>query len=171
MCTGTVAFRSAKRQVAGMMRSASARFVETNFDPGLPQRVLWFNFRRLGFCNLSDFSSLGVGVEDFVDYFVNVLVSSVQIPTALEHIGGFLFRHIDLAECFSTFESIISNAVGAASISVKFFKLLLPLFCCHVLHVLCGRWLLFPSGPSDFRPLELFLFYLKRLNAFSMIRC
>jgi hypothetical protein len=51
MRTGTVALRSAKRQV----RSASARFVERNFDPGLPQRVLWSNFRRLGFCNSSDF--------------------------------------------------------------------------------------------------------------------
>jgi hypothetical protein len=45
------------------------------------------------------------------------------------------FRHIDLAECFSAFKSITSNAVGAESISVKFFKLLLPLICCHVLHV------------------------------------
>jgi hypothetical protein len=67
MRTGTVAFRSAKRQVADMMRSASARFVE-------PQRVLWSNFRRLGFCNSSDFSSLRVGVEDFADYFANVQI-------------------------------------------------------------------------------------------------
>jgi hypothetical protein len=63
--------RSAKRQVADMMRSASARFVERDFDPGLPQRVLWSNFRRLGFCNSSDFSSLRVGVKDFSDYFAN----------------------------------------------------------------------------------------------------
>jgi hypothetical protein len=90
-----VAFRS-----AGMMRSTSARFVERDFDPDLPQRVLWSNFRRLGFCNSSDFSSLGVGVEDFADYFANIPVPSVQIPTTLEHIFGFLFRHIDLAECF-----------------------------------------------------------------------
>jgi hypothetical protein len=57
--TGTVAFRSAKRQVADILRSASARFV--------------------------------------------VPVPSVQIPTTLEHTGGFSFRHIDLAECFSVF--------------------------------------------------------------------
>jgi hypothetical protein len=63
------AFRSAKRQVDDMMRSASARFVERDFDPGIPQRVL------------SDFSSLGVGVEDFADYFVNVsvLLSKYQL--------------------------------------------------------------------------------------------
>jgi hypothetical protein len=53
MRTGTVAFRSAKRLVAGLMRSASARFVERAFDPGLSQRVLRSNFRRLGFCSLS----------------------------------------------------------------------------------------------------------------------
>jgi hypothetical protein len=45
----------------GVMRSASARFVERDFDPGLQQRVVWSNFRRLGFCNSSDFSSLEVG--------------------------------------------------------------------------------------------------------------
>jgi hypothetical protein len=79
MRTGTVAFRNAKRQVADMMRSASARVVERDFDPGLPQRVFWFKFRRLGFCNSSDFSSLGVSVEDFGHYFANVPVPSVQI--------------------------------------------------------------------------------------------
>jgi hypothetical protein len=125
MRTGTAPFHSVKRQVADMMRSASARFVERDFDPGLPQRVLWSNFRRLGFCNSSDFSSLGVGFEDFADYFANV-----PVP------GGFSFRHFDLAECFTAFKSITSNAVGADGISVNFFKLLIPLICCHVLHVL-----------------------------------
>jgi hypothetical protein len=75
--------------------------------------VLWSNFRRLGFCDSSDFSSLGVGVGDFADYFANVTVPYVQIPTALEHIGGFSFRHIDLTECFSAFKSNTSNTVGA----------------------------------------------------------
>jgi hypothetical protein len=87
--------------VADMMRSASARFVERDFDPGLPQRVLWSNFRLLGFCNSSDFSSLLVGVDDFADYFANVPVSSVQIPAVSGLLGGFSFRHIGLVECFS----------------------------------------------------------------------
>jgi hypothetical protein len=47
MRIGMVAFRSAKSQVADMMRCASARFVERDFDPGLTQRVLWSNFRSL----------------------------------------------------------------------------------------------------------------------------
>jgi hypothetical protein len=51
-------------------------------------RMLTCRFRC--FCNSSDFSSLGVVVEDFADYLANVPVPSVQIPaTALEHIGGF----------------------------------------------------------------------------------
>jgi hypothetical protein len=137
MRIGTVAFCSAKHQVADMTKSASARFVIRNFDPDLPQRVLWSNFRRLGFCNSSDFSSLGVGVEDFADYFANVPVPSIQIPAALGHLGGFSFRHIGLVECFSAFKSITFNAVGADGLSVKFFKLLLPLICCHVLQVFC----------------------------------
>jgi hypothetical protein len=45
MRNGMVAFCSA-RQVADMMRSTSARFVERDFDPGLPQRVFWSNFLR-----------------------------------------------------------------------------------------------------------------------------
>jgi hypothetical protein len=40
MRTCTVAFRSAKSQVADMMRSAIARFFERDFDPGLPQLML-----------------------------------------------------------------------------------------------------------------------------------
>jgi hypothetical protein len=39
MRTGTVVFRSAKRQVADMMRFASARFVKRDFDPGMAQRI------------------------------------------------------------------------------------------------------------------------------------
>jgi hypothetical protein len=56
MSTDTTAFCSAKRQVADMMRFASAQIGEKDFDPGLPQRVLWSK----------DF---GVSVEDFADYF------------------------------------------------------------------------------------------------------
>jgi hypothetical protein len=74
MRTDTVNVHSAKRQMADMMNSASARFVERYFDPGLPQRVLWSNFRRLGFCNSSDFSSLGVSVED-LDFRFVILIS------------------------------------------------------------------------------------------------
>jgi hypothetical protein len=78
-----LAFRSAKRQMPDMMRSASAQFFERDFVTGLSQRVLSSNFRRLDFCNSSDFSSLGVGIEDFADYFGNLPVTtSVQIPTA-----------------------------------------------------------------------------------------
>jgi hypothetical protein len=131
-----------------MIRSASVRFVEKNFDSGLPQRVLWSNFRRLGFCISSDFSSLRIGDEDYADYFANVLVPSGQIPTASEHFGGFSLRHTDIVECFSAFKSITSNAVG---VFVKFFKLLLPLIMCCIFSImqspllfflLCGSWLL-----------------------------
>jgi hypothetical protein len=83
MRTGTVAFRSSQRQIADMMNSAFPDLLT------LPQRVLWFSFRRLGFCNSSNFSSLGVGVEDFVGYFAHVPVPSVQMPTASELFGGF----------------------------------------------------------------------------------
>jgi hypothetical protein len=47
--------------------------------------------RRPGFCNSSDFSSLAVGVEAFADYFANIYVPSVQIPSASEHVGDFTF--------------------------------------------------------------------------------
>jgi hypothetical protein len=67
MRSDTDAFRYVKRQVTNMLRHTKARFLERHFDPNLPQRVLWSNFCRLGLCDLSDFSSLGVGVEDFVD--------------------------------------------------------------------------------------------------------
>jgi hypothetical protein len=121
--------------MADMMKSASAQFVERDFDPGLPQRVCWSNSRRLGFCKSSDFSSLGVGIEDFAEYLDNVPVPSVQIPTASEHPGRLSFHNIDLVEYFSVIKSITSSAVDSAGVSVIFFKLLLPLICCHMLHV------------------------------------
>jgi hypothetical protein len=86
MRTVTVAFRSAKRQVADKMMSASARIVDREFDPGLPQQVFFYYS--------SDFSSLGVGVDDFADFFANVQVPSVQIPAAPEHQGGFTFKRL-----------------------------------------------------------------------------
>jgi hypothetical protein len=66
--------------------------------------------------------SLGVGFEDFADYFVNVPVPSAQIPADSGHLGGFTgfsFLHIRLVECFLAF--ITSNAMGANGILVKFF--------------------------------------------------
>jgi hypothetical protein len=49
---------------------ACARFVEKDFDPGLPQRAVWSSFRRLGFCNSFGFSSSEVGLEDFVEFYL-----------------------------------------------------------------------------------------------------
>jgi hypothetical protein len=94
MRTGTVAFHNAKRQVANMMRYASARFVERDFDPGLPQRVLWSNLHRLrlGFCNSSDFYFLGVGVEEFAELLRECsCFFCPDIPTALEDLVDFRF--------------------------------------------------------------------------------
>jgi hypothetical protein len=91
MRSGTDAFRCVKRQVTDMLRHAKARFVERNFDPNLPQRVLWSNFRRLGLCDSSDFSSLGVIVEDFVDYCADVATPPIQVPTASDVVDNFFF--------------------------------------------------------------------------------
>jgi hypothetical protein len=73
--------------LADMMRSASARIVESDFDPGLPQ--LWSNFRRFGFCISSDFSSLKVGVVSSTDFFVNVPVPPNQVTAASRHLSEF----------------------------------------------------------------------------------
>jgi hypothetical protein len=78
MRTGTVAFRSAKRRVADIRRSASTRFVERDFNPGLPHGCFGA-FVVLAF--VIDFSSLGVGVKDFVDYFANVPVPLFKYRT------------------------------------------------------------------------------------------
>jgi hypothetical protein len=146
MRTDTVVVRSAKRQMADMMRSESARFVERDFDPGLPQRMLWSNFRRFGFFNSSDFSSLRVGIEDFADYFANITLPSVQIPTASEHLGGFLLRHNDLVECFSAFKSIISKVWTE-------FLLNFLNYCFHLFVVVCRMYsikLLNPFAASSY---------------------
>jgi hypothetical protein len=75
----------------------------------------------------------------------------------------------------SSNKSITSNTVGVDGISVQFFKLLLPLICCHVLHVFNHAMTssVFPplwnvaiirpvdkvgntlSGPSEFRPIRI----------------
>jgi hypothetical protein len=56
------------------------QFCKNHSGPNF-ERALWFNFRRLGFCNSFNFSSLSVGVEDFADFFTNVPVPFVRIPT------------------------------------------------------------------------------------------
>jgi hypothetical protein len=153
-----------------MMRSASARFVEKDFDPGLPQWVLWSNICRLGFCNSSDFSSLGVGFEDFADYFANVPVPSVQIPATSGHLG---FVILVSSNVFRRVRVSLLMPLERTVFLVKFFKLPLPLICCHVLHVFNhaitssvfpSMWKVAiiqpvakvgtPSGPSDFRTIS-----------------
>jgi hypothetical protein len=81
--------RDVKRQATDMMRHAKGRFVERDFDPNLPQRALWSNFRRLGLCDSSDFSSLGVGVQDFFDYLADVPTLPIQEATASDVVGHF----------------------------------------------------------------------------------
>jgi hypothetical protein len=42
------------------------------FDPALPLKLLWSNFRSMGFCDSSDFSSLGNSADDFADFFCDL---------------------------------------------------------------------------------------------------
>jgi hypothetical protein len=80
----------------------------------------------MGFCESSDFSSLGVSAYDFSDYFSNVLappVSFTSEPDRLDH-GGFSFRHVNADACLLVFMSITS----------RFLRVLLP-FIFHVFNL------------------------------------
>jgi hypothetical protein len=68
-------------------------------------------------CNSSVFFPLGGGVEDFADYFANVPVSFVQLPSASECVDDLSFRHMDLVECFQLLMAslLISNALGVCA--------------------------------------------------------
>jgi hypothetical protein len=109
-------FHAVKRRVAVLIKSAAARLAERKFDPTLPPKVLWSNFRGLSFCDSSDFSFLLI-------FFVIALDDA-----------GFSFRHVDGDECLAAFMSITSNAIGSDGISLK-YKFLLPFIIDHVLHV------------------------------------
>jgi hypothetical protein len=174
MRTGTVAFRSAKRQVADMKRSASVQFVERDFDPGLPQRVLWSNFRRLGFCNSSDFSSLGVGVEDFADKFANVpfLLFKYRLPRGT--LVDFRFVILVSSNVFRRLRVSLLMPWGRTVFLLNVLN-----YCFHLFFVMCcmfsimqspllffllsGRWLLFGRllrlvhllVPTGFRPISI----------------
>jgi hypothetical protein len=70
---------------------------------------------------------IGVGVEDFADYIANV-----PVPSALGHIGGFLFRHIDLVQCFSALRNVTSNTVVTDSFLLSFSN-----YCFHLFVLMC----------------------------------
>jgi Reverse transcriptase (RNA-dependent DNA polymerase) len=164
------------RRVTGLIRCAAARLAERNFDPALPSRVLWSNFRRMGLCKSSDFSSLGLKADDFANFFSNLPTPSIDVPTIPDRLvdDGFSFRHVDADECLRAFMGITSNAVGLDGISIRFLRVLLPFILNHVLHVFnhaitCSvfpaSWkqvivrpvakVSSPSGLSDFRPISI----------------
>jgi hypothetical protein len=131
-----------------LIETAVARLAERKFDQALPPKVLWSNFRSMGFCDSSDFSST-ILLIFFCD------LSALQFivppdPVRLDD-AGFSFRHVDDDECLSAFMGITSNAIVPDGISLKFLKLLFPFIVDYVLHVfnqarsfrLCGRVLLF----------------------------
>jgi hypothetical protein len=172
---GSDEFRFAKRHVEGMIRDAIGRDVNRKFDPSLPQRVIWSNFRHLGLADSSDFSSLGVNADDFANFFSNINAPSVSVPFLPDDDSGiFSFRTIDIVECTRAFELEKSNAVGCDGISIKFVMLILPFISGHILHVFNhaittstfpALWkeaivrpvakVQTPTGPSDFRPISI----------------
>jgi hypothetical protein len=62
-------FRAEKRRVAAMIKSAESRLAKKNFGAALPTRVLWANFRWMGFV-----------VEDYADYCSNLKTPTVMVP-------------------------------------------------------------------------------------------
>jgi hypothetical protein len=75
-------FHAFNRRVAALIRTAAARLAERRFDPALPPKVLWLHFRSMGFCDSSDFSSLGISAHDFSDFFC-VLSSPLRLLSRL----------------------------------------------------------------------------------------
>jgi hypothetical protein len=67
---GAPGFHAVKRRVATLIRTTAAHLAEQRFEPALPPKVLWSNFRSMGFCDSSNFSSLGVSADDFADFFL-----------------------------------------------------------------------------------------------------
>jgi hypothetical protein len=73
-------FHAVKRRVTALIKTAAARLAERKFDPALPPKVLWSNFRSIGFCDSSDFSLLGVSADDFTDFFYDLSDPQVIVP-------------------------------------------------------------------------------------------
>jgi hypothetical protein len=59
-------FHAAKRRVAALIKTATARLA----DPALPPKVLWSNFQSMSFCDPSDFSSLRLAPTILLIFFV-----------------------------------------------------------------------------------------------------
>jgi Reverse transcriptase (RNA-dependent DNA polymerase) len=169
-------FRAAAQKVRQLIRREAGRVEQKNFDPSLPPKVLWRNFRRLGLAESPDSNSLGLSVESFADFFSNITVPPVVVPPITDQldVDGFSFRHIDTAECLEAFAGIKSNAVGLDGISIKFLRILLPFISEHIRHVFnhaitCSvfpsSWkevivrpiakVSSPANLSDFRPISI----------------
>lgn len=169
-------FEAASQKVKHLIRKEASRVEQKNFDPSLPPKVLWNNFRRLGLAESADSSLLGIPVEDFADFFSNIAAPSVVVPPIPDQqdVDGFSFRHIDTAECLEAFAGIKSNAVGLDGISIKFLRVLLPFISEHIRHIFnhaitCSvfpsSWkqvivrpiakVSSPSNLSDFRPISI----------------
>jgi hypothetical protein len=59
----------------------------------------------MGFCDSSDFSSLGISANDFADFFCDLSVPQVIVPLDPVRLddAGFSFRHVDGDECLAAF--------------------------------------------------------------------
>jgi Reverse transcriptase (RNA-dependent DNA polymerase) len=134
--SSTPEFRVEKKRVASLIKNAEARIAERNFDPALPTRVLWSNFKRMGFTKSADFSAAGLVPDEFADYVSDIQTPPVSVPPTPDGEGDFSFRHISIDELLLAFNSITSHAVGIDGISIKFVKLILPYISFHIMHVL-----------------------------------
>jgi hypothetical protein len=132
-----VELSAASENVKRLIREGAGLAEQRSFDPSLPSKVLWNNFRRIGLADSSDSPSIGVSADDFADFFSNITAPAVNVPTLPDQLdgGGFSFRHIDTAECLEAFAGITSNAVGLDGISIKFLRILLPFISEHIRHI------------------------------------
>jgi hypothetical protein len=77
----------------------------------------------MGFCDSSDFSSLGVSADDFAVFFFVICR-----PLCVWIIRDYLLdMSMVMSRCLAAFMRITSNAIGSDGISLKFIG--------HVVHV------------------------------------
>jgi hypothetical protein len=86
------------------MKTPADRLAERRFDPTLPPKV---KFSNNGFCDSSDFSSLGIRVlapTIFLIFFFVTCLPLRLLPRLIRCVWmGFYFRHVESDECLAAF--------------------------------------------------------------------
>lgn len=147
---------------------AKKEYYQRRLDPNLPTKDLWKNLKSIGVSSKTNDKCSIPPNELISSFFPAPQQTSLSAPTSSRSAPEFIFEAVSTVDVILAIASLKSTATGLDCVSLKFFKVILPLIITFFTDVI-NRCFLEGDFPSTWRRAKVIAVPKKSGNTFRPI--